>query len=134
MNLLGIDYGEKKIGLALTAGEFSRPFCVLRVSSIKGQVLQIKDICESEEVEQIVVGLSTLDLDAPINTKIKFFVGELQKVVNLPVVFQDETLSSQNALQKMIEAGKGMKKRREEDAFAAAIILQDYLDKLKVQN
>ena len=132
MNYLGIDFGEKKIGLSLSAGEIARPFLVLRVKSPELGIAEIKEICEEEEVEKIIVGFPESDKNSEIAAKIKQFAANLSQAINLPLVFQDETLTSYEALQKMIVSGKSMKKRRKEDAFAAAIILQDYLDKLKI--
>ncbi|KKP69282.1 hypothetical protein A2X44_02740 [candidate division CPR3 bacterium GWF2_35_18] len=133
MNYLGIDFGEKKIGLSLSAGEIARPFLVLRVKSPELGIAEIKEICEEEEVEKIIVGFPESDKNSEIAAKIKQFAANLSQAINLPLVFQDETLTSYEALQKMIVSGKSMKKRRKEDAFAAAIILQDYLDKLKIK-
>lgn len=61
--------------------------------------------------------------------KTKRFGEELTKITGLPVAYQDETLTSQTAVGKMIEAGKPrMKKKSSEHAIAAALILQDWLD------
>ena len=134
MNYLGIDFGEKKIGLSLSAGEIARPFLVLRIKNYESGIREIKKICEEEQIEQIVVGFPEADKESEIACKIKHFAIKLSQIVQLPIIFQDETLTSQEALQKMIISGKAMKKRRKEDAFAAAIILQEYLDKIKIQS
>ena len=128
MNLLGIDYGEKKVGLALSAGELSRPYQIIQVNSLESGVNQIQTICKTEDIERIVIGFPSLDRESDIAKKIELFARELGKKVDLPIVFQDETLSSKEALSKMIEVGKRMKKRQKDDAFAAAIILQNYID------
>lgn len=134
MNFLGLDFGEKKIGLALSAGEISRPFLILRIKNQELGIKEISRICQKEEIKKIVIGIPEADQESDIVEKIRQFAVKLSHVVKLPVVFQDETLTSKEALQRMIEAGKGRKKRREEHAFAAAIILQEYLDKLKAQS
>jgi len=131
MNYLGIDWGEKKIGLAISAGDFARPFLVLRMKEHGLGVEEIKKICSEEDVGKIVIGFPGQDRNSPVAKKITGFKGKLEKEIDLPIFFQDETLSSKEALQKMIEAGKGQKKRRQEDGFAAAIILQEYLDELR---
>ena len=123
MRILGIDYGLKKIGLAISEGELAEPLGVVKVSSIKYQVLSI---CQKEKVEKIVVGIS----EGKMAEKQRKFGRELAKITSLPVEFQDESLTSQDAIAKMIQAGKRRKFRRQfQDAVAAAIILQSWLDK-----
>lgn len=123
MKILGIDYGERRIGLAITEGEIARP---LRVESgIRNQELRIKKICEREKVTKIVIGIS----EGRMAEKTREFGQELQKVTGLPVEFYDETLTTQEAIRKMVESGTSQKKRREfRDAISAALILQGYLD------
>lgn len=128
MNYLGLDYGEKKIGVALSAGIFSRPCKTIKKETIESQLTEIQKICQEEAIDQIIVGFPEQDKDSLTAEKINSFVKKLKATVQIPVSFQDETLSSQHALQKMIESGKGMKRRKDDDSFAAAIILQDYLD------
>lgn len=123
MNLLGIDYGEKKIGLALASGPLSEPIGVVKISNFK---TQIPKICQEYKIEKIVVGIS----EGRIAARTKKFVQQLKTVINLPIEFQDETLTTQEAVKKMRQAGKKIK-GKEEDAFAAALILQGYLDKIK---
>jgi putative Holliday junction resolvase len=120
--ILGIDYGLKKIGLALAESGLATPLTVLKKDlSIK----RIFEICRQHRVEKIVVGLP----EGKIVPQVKKFAKKLSREAKIPVVFQDETLTSQEAIAKMIEAGKGQKARREkEDAAAAALILQTYLD------
>jgi len=59
MNYLGIDFGEKKIGLSLSAGEIARPFLVLRVKSPELGIAEIKEICE-EEIDFVIIDLEKL--------------------------------------------------------------------------
>lgn len=122
MKYLGIDYGEAKIGLAISEGEIAKP---LEVCSIQYAVYSIKNICQREKIEKIVVGIS----EGKMAEKTRKFGEELQRVTGLPVEYWDETLTSQEAVKKMIEAGKPqMKKKSSEHSIAAALILQDYLD------
>ena len=88
MNYLGIDFGEKKIGLSLSAGEIARPFLVLRVKSPELGIAEIKEICEEEEVEKIIVGFPESDKNSEIAAKIKQFAANLSQAINLPLVFQ----------------------------------------------
>lgn len=123
MKILGIDYGLQRIGLALAEVGLAEPLLVIchQASIIK----KIARVCQKYKIEKIVIGLP----EGELATKIKEFGKKLSSLTKLPVVFQDETLTSQEAIAKMIEAGRGRKTRQEkEDAIAAAIILQSYLD------
>lgn len=127
MKILGIDYGRKKIGLAMTEGILAVP---LRVIKKEPQILEkIRKICWAQQVTRIVVGLP----ERGIVEEIKSFAKKLAEITGLPVVFQDETLTSQSAIAKMLEAGKKRKFRQQkEDAVAAALILETYLEKNNV--
>lgn len=123
MRTLGIDYGLKKIGLSLADNSLAQPFGVINNDS--RLVEKLVKICQTNQIKKIVVGLP----EGKIAKKVRTFAQELSRVANVSVVFQDESLTSKEAIGKMIQAGRGRKARREkEDAIAAAIILQNYLD------
>lgn len=122
MKLLGIDFGLKKVGLALAEDGLPQPFGVVKNDS--RLLKKINNICQTNQIKKIVIGMS----EGKMAGRIKGFSKKVEEVTGLPVEFQDESLTSKEAIAKMIEAGKKKKDRREkEDAFAAAIILQDYL-------
>jgi len=121
MKYLGIDYGEKKIGLSLAEDFLAEPLGVIKARNWQ---LKIKEICQKYEIEKIVLGIS----EGKTALKTKIFGQKLAKVCQLPVEFYDETLTSHDALAKMREIGK---KTSQEDAFAATVILQNYLDNKK---
>lgn len=119
MRYLGIDYGEKRIGLALSdpEGKVAIPYSV--VGFFGGVVSAVK----KENIGKIVVGLpigfSGKDTD---QTKIiRKFAEALEKKVKLPVELENEVLSTKIASQ--------FSSKDKIDASAAAIILQSYLDK-----
>lgn len=123
MRILAVDYGLKKIGLAITEGELVEPLAVIERTD--RSVQKIARICQEKEIDKIVVGLPEGKLVATI----KQFAQQLAAEAEIPLVFQDERLTSQEAIVKMIEAGKRRGSRqKKEDAVAAAIILQDYLE------
>lgn len=127
MKLLGIDYGRRKIGLATAVTMLAEAYGVIRAETIQEAVNKIKKTVETEKITKVVVGIS----EGQMAQETKQFVRQLEKAINLPVVFQDETLSTQEAQRLAIEAGIRRKKRKElEDAFTAAVILQSYLDLL----
>jgi len=123
MIILGIDYGLKRIGLAFSQAGISQPFGAIRnLPNCLGKILRI---CTDNQVDEIVVGFS----EGTLGEEIKEFAAHLSVLVDLPVIFQDETLTTREAVAKMIEANKSQKVRRtQKDAFAAACLLQEYLD------
>ena len=125
MIILGIDYGEAKIGLAISSGTLAAPLLVIKYKTIDELFVRIKKIAEEERAAKLVVGIS----ERESAKKAKKFGGDLAKYLELPVDFVDETLSSKDAQIMAIEAGIKRKKRKNmEDAYAAALILQSYLD------
>jgi len=122
--VLGIDYGLRKIGLALTDGELAEPLMV--IGNKKEKVLHnLQVICQKEAIEKIVIGLP----ESGLVKEIQKFGNNLAKITSLAVFYQDENLTTQDAIAKMIAAGKSRKARKkDEDAVAAALILQSWLD------
>ena len=128
MKTLGVDYGTKKVGVALSddTGTLAFPRAILRNSHTL--IGEIKSTIESNGVEKIVVGQS-LDTEGQENLlmeDVKRFVDLLGKETGLPVHLEPEFFTSQ-------EAHKGVKKGEVSahmvDAAAAALILQRYLDR-----
>ncbi len=124
MKYLGIDYGLKKIGLAISEGQIASVFKVIGISSLKDALTKIKKVIADEKIDRVVIGIAGKESGKAA----KNFSRQLSK--NITVIETDETLSSQKAKEMMIELGVSQKKRKEEDAFAAAIILQNFLDSL----
>ena len=134
MRILGIDYGEKRIGLALSdeLEMTARGLSVIERRS-KGKDLEaIVAIVSEHGVGAIAVGYPLrLDGTAGIQCeKVDRFIAGLRDVVSVPVIAWDETLSTKEAEGLMREAGvKRKKKRGMVDRIAAAVILQDYLNR-----
>ncbi len=125
MQILGIDYGRRKIGIALGDGRLVEGLTVVRYEDEKKALEKIVKIIKKEKVNEIVVGVS----EGQIGEESRKFGEKLGKKVNLPVHFQDETLTTRDAQALSIIAGIKRKKRRAlEDAYSAALILQNYLD------
>jgi putative Holliday junction resolvase len=127
MKLLGIDYGRKKVGLAIGDSRTGlvEPYKVVRVKSEKDVVGKAVRIAQKEQVEQIVLGIS----EGEIGKETKEFGKKLEERLEVPVVFQDETLTTYEAQELSIEAGIKRKKRKKlEDAYSATLILQAYID------
>ena len=124
LKFLGIDWGEKRIGLALADGEtkLATPFKV--VGNLTGVLAVIKE----EEIDRLILGapLKMRDSRMGMNEKFLEFVELLKRNVKLPVELIDERLSSQGA-----DALIGnYKTKAPRDALAAMLILQTYLDQI----
>lgn len=117
MKTLGVDWGEKRIGLAISDGTLAQPFGL--VSSFE----ELTQVINKEGVEKVILGLP----EGKHRARVMSF-GERIKELGVPVVFRSEVLTTQQALQKAIEAGRPRKARRNLDPAAAAILLQEYLD------
>ena len=118
MNILGIDWGKSKIGLAIADGILAEPYGI--IENRNWEMVLIK-ICDEHKIEKIVVGLS----ESQSAIEAKEFGVKFESLVGIPVEYFDETLTTHDALVRMKE---GKSKRKNEDAIAAAIILQNYLD------
>lgn len=126
MKILGIDYGRKKIGLAIADGPLAEPLKVVRVGSTKEALMEIVKVVETEKIEKVVVGIS----EGAMAEETMKFLSSIRSTLS-PVVVEtfDETLTTQDAQKMAIEAGISRKKRKSlEDAFAATVMLQSYLD------
>lgn len=128
MQVLGVDYGKKKIGVALSGGKLAEPIKVVKVSNIDEGVNEVGKVIEEKEVEKVVVGIS----EGKMAEEAKAFGEKVEYLTKKPVVFQDETLTTKDAQELSIKAGIKRKKRKGmEDAYSAALILQSYLDSLE---
>lgn len=124
MKYLGIDYGEKRVGIAVSDEDGIMAFPLDVLSNDKRLVTRIREICKREKAEAIVIGESK-DLagnDNAIMPGARSLVSALKKEVGLPVSWESELFTSAEA--ERIQGKHGML-----DASAAAIILKSYLDK-----
>ncbi len=124
MRYLGIDYGTKRVGVAVSdeGGTMAFPYAILE--NVKGLVGEMKTICAHEDVEAIVIGESVDYKGSPnvIKKEVDRFITELRLVLNIPIIEEREFLSTQQA--RFYQT-----KRKRVDDSAAAIILQSYLDR-----
>jgi putative Holliday junction resolvase len=126
MKLVGVDYGEAKTGIAISDGKLAEPLVVIKENRSKELVKKIKKIVEDKKVEKIIIGIS----EGEMAKKQRNFGLLLSKEIGVPVEFEDETLTTEDAKKLSIEAGiKRSKRRSLEDAYAAALILQKWLDR-----
>jgi putative holliday junction resolvase len=126
MKYLGIDYGEKRVGVAISdeSRALAFPYKVIENGKDKDLVEKILEIIQREEIGKIVVGES-LDFSGQPNAvmkNIEKFVEELKKKTEAEICYEQEFLTSHQAQQ--IQGKNEM-----HDASAAAIILQSFLDR-----
>jgi len=118
---LGIDWGEKRLGLALADGETKLALPFKTVGSLR----ELLSIIEEEEINFMVLGYPRkMNGDPADNPKWQDFVLQLEKKVDCPLIFLDERLSSL-AADALFKKNKA---KAERDEIAASIILQSYLD------
>lgn len=138
MRTLGIDVGRRRVGLAITdpTGTLARPLRTLVVGPLDA-VAQVADeirrlSAEDDGLAAIVVGVP-MDLDgAPTEqtVHVQAFVEALKALTSLPIAVADERLTSREAESRLALRERDWRKRKQRlDAAAAAIILQDYLDR-----
>lgn len=134
--IMAIDYGQKRIGLAVT-DEFQIIATGLDTVHVKDIHTYIKDYVNQEPVETFVVGEPTQN-DATPSESEKFIVPFINWLRNtfpdIPVERMDERYTSQMAFQAMIDGGLKKKARRNKglvDKISAVIILQSYLESKK---
>lgn len=134
MRIMALDYGEKRIGIALSdpLGITAQGIMVLERTSLKKDIALLTDICRKEEVGEIVLGLPR-NLNGSLGAKaqeVKKFGETLRKKLELPVFYWDEWLSTVAAEKALLEADLSRKKRKKViDKTAAVIILQSYLER-----
>ena len=141
MKILGIDYGSKRVGLALSDEDASFAFPYKIIPNNMELVDSIHNICGTEEVSAIVLGESH-DLSGQPNKimgSIEEFKRNIEAELDLPVYFQKEfmtTIEARGRGGKEINNAKKITKTRQApvDASAAALILQRYLDKKNQNN
>ena len=120
MKIIGIDWGESKIGLARAGGLLAEPLVVVKPADLEKMLVV-------EKPELLVIGIS----ENQSAQKARDFGIKLGEKLGIKVKFVDETLSTAEAQIRSREAGIGQQKRHGmEDAYAATILLQNYLDSL----
>ena len=130
---LGIDFGEKRVGLALSdrLNLIASPYKTLQYISENDLISEIKKIVIDKEIEVFVIGLplNMKGEDSDQTKKVRRFKN-LLSILELPIVYEDERFSSIIAKNSLVlQNVKTGHNKSEIDRTAAAIILQQYLDK-----
>ena len=139
MRVLGIDYGARRIGLALSdaTGTLASPWRLVQrppseAETLRQMVREVAALASDDDgLEAVVVGWPRKLNGSPTGQTpiVEAFANALRAQVSVPVVLQDERLSSHEAESRLATRESDWRKRKAKlDAAAAAIILQDYLD------
>ena len=130
---LGIDFGEKRVGLALSdrSNLIASPFKTINYINQNDLVAQLKKIVIENDIENFVLGLPiNMKGEDTAQTKVVRKFKESLSSLDLPIIYEDERLSSVSAKNSlMLQNIKTGHNKPEIDKTAAAIILQQYLDK-----
>ena len=138
MRTLGIDYGDKRIGVAISdpLGIIATGIAVIgKGETFEQDIQELRGLINQYDgVNEIVVGLPrTMSGAAGIQVeKVNKFVTALKQAFQINIVTSDERLTTKEAERALIETGMSREKRKRViDKSAAAVILQDYLDRKK---
>jgi putative Holliday junction resolvase len=135
----GLDVGERRIGVAVSdlTGTLARPVAVLQTSGLDGDAVEraVAELgrlaAEEDGLASLVVGLPRRLDGSPsdMTPRVQAFAAALHARMALPVILQDERLTSREAESRLALRERDWRARKKQlDAAAAAIILQDYLD------
>ena len=133
MRILGIDYGEKRIGRAVSdpLGMMAHQLEIITVKSDEDAIAQLRKIAEEREADRLVVGLpiNMNGTEGPQALAAREFAEKLKNALGLPVEMQDERLTTGRAERAMLDADMTRKRRGlRRDRMAAQFLLQTYLD------
>ncbi|NMB60999.1 MAG: Holliday junction resolvase RuvX [Chloroflexi bacterium] len=131
--LLGIDPGEKRIGISISdpSGTISRPLLVIQFISYTTSAQQIVKLCEEKEVGQIIIGISyDRNENASFSGRRGLRLGDaIHMISDIPIIYWDEHGTTRGAQRSRIQMGVKKKKRQGHlDDVAACILLQSYID------
>jgi putative pre-16S rRNA nuclease len=133
LRILAIDYGRKRIGLALSdeLGMTAQPYTTLIRSNRGEDLRRLREICRHHGVMRILVGhpLHMSGKAGDMAKEAARFAARLQEELTIETVLVDERLTSWEAEETLASSGQSRRKRRASiDRLAAAILLRDYLD------
>lgn len=138
MRILGIDYGDARIGIALSdpTETLASALNPIEAKSMRKSIDEVNALAREKGVEMFVVGLplNMNGSEGPQAGKVRAFANNLQKVSTLPVVMKDERLTTVMVTRAFDETGVKKSKRLSlVDSASAQVILQNYLDGKKRQ-
>ncbi|MDD4124943.1 MAG: Holliday junction resolvase RuvX [Eubacteriales bacterium] len=134
MSYIGIDFGDKRIGIAKSEGVLATLVCTVTVAGMNDAVRKTADIIKEHNAATVVIGMpKNMDSTEGYRAeRTRQFAAALEQATGITPVFYDERLTTSQAYIYMNETDFKSKKRKGViDALSAKIILQDYLDSQK---
>jgi putative Holliday junction resolvase len=137
MRILGLDIGDKRIGISLSDELLltAQSHKVLERRETISDIRSIKEIVDSYDVTDVVIGMP-FNMDGSKGFKadgVEKFTETFKKYVDVPVHHEDERLTTAQAHRSMLEGDLSRNKRKKRvDAIAAQLILQTYLDRKRI--
>jgi putative holliday junction resolvase len=136
--ILAIDYGRKRIGLALSdeMGLTAHPLETLLRTNRRNDIRHLREVCREHAVGQIIVGhpLHMTGEAGEMAQEASRFAARLEKDLGIGVFLVDERLTSWEAEQLMADSGsKSRRKSKHVDDVAAAVLLRDYLNQARTE-
>ena len=131
--ILSIDYGKKRIGLALSDPLFTFAYSFKTIINDKNLWKNVAEVIKEKNVAKVILGLPNEEKNKALATIISNFKKEIERRFNLEVITWDEEYTSAIAQERIIESVTKKKNRRDKgliDRNSAAVILQEYLDGL----
>lgn len=134
---MGIDFGEKRIGIALSDPLLTFAYPHTTLSNDSSFLTNLFKIIEEKKVNKIILGKPSekFKSSSELSPKVLKLKSEIESQKKLEVILWDEEFSSVIAQEKIIQSVTKKSKRKEKDLLdklAAAVILQEYLDSIKV--
>lgn len=128
MKYLGIDYGEKRIGIAVSDDGGMIAFPHVTIENTTSTIFEIKKICDAQKTAQIVIGMPMrIGAVSPLMRTIQMFCDALARFTEIPVAYENEMFTTKMAIRD------GAKKNTA-DQSSAALILQSYLDRQRKED
>ena len=134
MRYLGLDLGSRTLGIAISeTGFIASNYKTIRHEEEYERLLdEVKKLVEELKIDTVVLGFPK-NMNNTIGPKGELsldFKSKLEKIIEVPIVLQDERLSTKSALDTLIQGNVSRKDRKKVvDSVAATIILQTYLDR-----
>lgn len=119
---LGIDFGTAHIGLAFSEHMLATPLPSLQNDA--ALISSLTSLIQKEGITEIICGIP----EGVIAPQVAAFAAKLKLAVGLPVILHPETLSTKAAIAGLREVGAPIKKLKNDHAYAACLILEDYLE------
>jgi putative Holliday junction resolvase len=134
--ILGLDWGEKRIGVAFSEGVLASPHSVIERKTRQADYARIAALVAETGAERVVLGLpQSLNGDQPLGPQARRVLRHYRALVrhlSVPVELADERYSTVDAAEHLAQAGR--RGKTSIDAAAAAVILQAYLDRRQISD